>query len=86
MTTMEKRVKILTAAGKGRRAVMIWTPDGVWRQTYGADGAVKLQGCGKMPLCTLERWCMANDMILTVRVGSMRASMKPPTIAPPPPS
>jgi hypothetical protein len=50
-------------------ACMIWTPDGVWLQTYDETGARRLSGCGRMRLHQVEVFCRDRGIDLLVKTA-----------------
>lgn len=53
-------------------AVMIWTPDGVWLQTYDSEGNMKLSGCGKLSRPAVEFFCASRGIELSIRNADAR--------------
>lgn len=54
------------------RASMIWTPDGVWLQTFDQMGAMKLSGCGKIALHSVEFFCASRGIPLLIKTEGAR--------------
>jgi hypothetical protein len=55
--------------GRGDVDCMIWTPDGVWLQTFDERGVMHLSGCGRMRLHQVEVFCRDRGIELLVKTA-----------------
>lgn len=55
------------------RECMIWTENGVWLQTTDSEGRLRLSGCGKLSLASVQAFCQRRRIPLSV-VGRATAA------------